>query len=102
MYLSGSPFTASVSDSLVILRFGAPTPLPSASTFATSHLLPIALRWRGSHERKVYFDSLVKELGIMGAFDRGLGFLLGGVFDKNVALGRQICQLMSFMPREFQ
>ena len=92
MYLSPIPFTPSLSESLVILRFGAPAPLPSTSTLATSDLFPIALRWRGSHKRKVHFDRLVQELGIMCAFDRGFGFLLRGIFDKDVALGREARQ----------
>ena len=82
-----------MSDSLVILWFRTPAPLPSTSAFATSRLLPIALRWRGSYKRKVYFDSLVKELGVMCSFDRGFGFLLRGVLDKDVALGKHACQL---------
>ena len=75
------PFTTSVSDSLVILRFGTPAPLPSTSTLATSHLLPITLGWRRSHKRKVHFNSLVQQLGIMCAFDGGFGFLLRRVLD---------------------
>ena len=93
MGLSGSPFTSSTFENLIILWFGTPASLPPTSTLATSHLLPITLRWRWSHKRKVYFDSLVEEFGVMCAFDRGFGFLLRGVFDKDVALGRQVCQL---------
>ena len=81
---------------LLSLRFGASTSLSPALTLPTSALRSFTLLWWRPHESKINTNCLIQELGVVGAFDRGFGFFLRGVFDKNVALSEKRCQLSTF------
>ena len=78
--------TLSSTSRLLFLVVWDSTSLSPGPALPSSTLLSFTLLWRRPYESKINPNCLIQELGIVGPFDRGFGFFLRRVLDKNVAL----------------